>query len=127
MDSDNTGYGIFETGIYKWDHWQENGKYLISYDDSQFTNKDERRTIEKALNTLESVTSLKFVKYDPYTCSLGDKCSWYILFVRSKKAFLASIGREKKAGPHDIQLLVGRGSKNPMAEEKNYFYVVHEV
>ena len=87
MDSDNTGYGIFETGINKWDNWIENGKYLIAYDDSEF-KKLERKTIKKALEILESNTHLKFVKYGDYTCtSDAHPCSWYMKFQRTKKGF----------------------------------------
>ena len=85
---------MFQPGIEKWDNWRENGKYLISYDDSEFTSDKttaERRTIEKALHTLESVTSLKFVKFDRYTCPPDDgsgpdphPCNWYMKFQRSK-------------------------------------------
>ena len=122
------GYGIFEPGIDKWDHWPENGKYLISYDDSEFTNDNERRTIEKALDTLESNTHLKFVKYDKKNCtSSTHPCNWYMQFLRSNQGFKTTIGREKKSGPHSIHLLVKRGRQNPMADESNYFYVIHEV
>ena len=121
------GYGVFETGIYKWDNWIENGKYLIAYDDSEF-KKLERKTIKKALDTLESNTSLKFVKYDNSTCTPEiDPCSWYMKFQRSNQRFAAEIGREKKSGPHYIQLLVKSGTQKPMTEITNYFYVVHEV
>jgi len=128
LDSDNTGYGIFETGIDKWDNWIENGKYLIAYDDSEF-KKLERKTIKKALEILEANTHLKFVKYGDYTCtSDAHPCSWYMKFQRTKKGFSTAVGREKKSGPHFIQLLVGRsGQQNPMEEESNYFYVIHEV
>ena len=120
------GYGVFETGIYKWDNWIDNGKYLIAYDDSEF-KKLERKTIKKALDTLESNTSLKFVKYDNHTCAQGDPCNWYMKFQRSKKGFSAFIGRNKKSGPHDIQLLVKNGNQEPMKNITNYYHVVHEV
>lgn len=131
------GYGIFQTDIGKWDNWIENGKYLIAYDDSDF-RKLERKTIKKALEALESNTHLKFVKYDRETnttvindrkirCAPGDPCNWYIKFQRSKKGFSAYIGRDKKAGAHNIQLLVQDGNQKPMTEINNYFYVVHEV
>ena len=121
------GYGIFQTDIGKWDNWIENGKYLIAYDDSDFIRKLERKTIKKALDTLEFNTHLKFVKYDRKTCAPGDPCNWYMKFQRSKKGFLAYIGRDKKAGAHNIQLLVQNGKQKPMTEITNYFYVVHEV
>ena len=129
-NDDSMGYAIFglEPGFYKWDQWIENGKYLISYDDSEFRSK-ERKTIEKALETLESKTHLKFVKYDRKTCTLGSHpCNWYIKYQRSKKGFMSPIGREKKSGPHFIQLLIKDERKeNPMADITNYFYVIHEV
>ena len=74
--------------INKWDHWVENGKYQISYDDSDFTGRKHRKelaTIKKALETLESKTHLKFVKYDNNTCAHGTHpCSWYMKFKRSE-------------------------------------------
>ena len=120
------GYGVFQTDIYKWDNWIDNGKYLIAFDDSEF-KKLERKTIKKALDTLESNTSLKFVKYDNSTCTHEkDPCSWYMKFHRSNQ-FSAQIGREKKSGPHYIHLLVKNGKQKPMTEITNYYYVVHEV
>ena len=122
------GYGVFQADIYKWDNWIENGKYLIAYDDSEF-KKLERKTIKKALDTLESNTSLKFVKYDNSTCTPErDPCSWYMKFERSKR-FSANIGRNKKSGPHNIQLIVRSidGKQKPMTEITNYYHVVHEV
>ena len=97
--NDDAGYGIFQTnGADKWDNWVENGKYLIAYDHSDF-GKLERKTIKKSLETLESKTHLKFVKYDlntrtvkydrnTLTCAPGapdpHPCNWYMKFVRSE-------------------------------------------
>ena len=102
--NDDAGYGMFQTnGADKWDNWVENGKYLIAYNHSEF-GKLERKTIKKALETLESKTHLKFVKYDldtrtlkydrnTLTCPPVPKnpgiqtthpCNWYMKFVRSE-------------------------------------------
>ncbi len=94
--NDDAGYSILQTnGADKWDHWVENGKYLIAYNHSDF-GKLERKTIKMALETLESKTHLKFVKYDPYTgtvkydrntltCVPGQHpCNWYMKFKSSE-------------------------------------------
>lgn len=86
------GFAMFQPNISKWNNWIENGKYLISYDDSDITHPSKQRTLKKALETLESVTSFKFVKYERCMnspcwdgrCSDGDPCSWYMEFVPSK-------------------------------------------
>ena len=82
---------LFQTGIdgikwNRWDNWIENGKYLIPYE-SEFGRRNGQRTIDKALRILETVTSLKFVKYDRYTCQPGEPCNWYIKFQRSEGIF----------------------------------------
>ena len=59
------GYGVFQTtNILKWDQWKENGKYLIPYDSSDLKKKAEEKTLRIALETIESISNLKFVKYD---------------------------------------------------------------
>ena len=73
---------LFDTTVDKSDHWIENGKYVISYDDSELTYRVEKKTIAKALEVLESVTSLKFVKYNKYSCF----CSWYMKFRPSERS-----------------------------------------
>ena len=76
---------LFDTTVGKWDHWIENGKYLISYDDSELTCGVEKKTIAKALEVLESVTSLKFVKYNSDSCTNSHPCSWYMKFRPSER------------------------------------------
>ena len=68
---------MFELDIGKWDQWKDfqNGKYLIPYDDSDLRKKTEEETLRIALEAIEFESNLKFVKYDPKTCSKGEPCS----------------------------------------------------
>jgi len=122
------GFGVFQLDINKWDQWKENSKYLIPYDDSDLTMMAERdsqmaqRTLKKALETIESVSSLKFVKYDTNNCLSGDPCSWYIKFIRTTGPFSSKLGRNKKSGPHLIKL-----NSRGVLETKYHFYIIHEV
>ena len=116
------GFGVFQLNIKKWDQWKENSKYLIPYDDSDLTKKAEEKTLRKAMETIESVSSLKFVKYDMNKCLPGDPCSWYLKFIKSKKGFYTELGRNKKSGNNDIKV-----HWLAISETKYHFYVIHEV
>ena len=115
------GFGVFQLDIKKWDQWRENSKYLIPYDDSDLTEKAEKETLRKALETIESVSSLKFVKYDRNNCVSGGPCSWFIQFIRAN-GFSSNLGRNKKSGGHLIKL-----HSQAILEIKNHHHIIHEV